>query len=344
MTDTAEDPKGSVTDSRPDGRGISFRKDPKRFLSAYAGQVGITGAFIALWLTFVFAAPDTFLKLDIYRAFAATIPMFGIVALPLTLVIVAGEIDLSFPSVMALGMVGFVLVWEATGNVGLAVLTALLIGAAAGLLNAFIVVKIGVPALVATIGTMFFFRGLATVLIGGRNITLAPTRDSILFRVFVGKFHGFPLQSFWLLLVAVAVWILLNRHKFGAAVYVIGDNIQTAELQGIKTGRVRMILFVLVGVAAAFAGILSSLFIVSFFPSVGEGQLLPALAAVFVGGTSVFGGKGTILGTVLGAFMIGTIQAGIVAVGLTGFYTELIYGAVIVVSVSIHAVVQRRFG
>ena len=152
------------------------------------------------------------------------------------------------------------------------------------------------------------------------------------------------MQFFWLLLVAAAVWILLNRHKFGAAVYVIGDNVQTAELQGIKTGRVRMILFVLVGVAASFAGILSSLFIVSFFPSVGEGQLLPALAAVFVGGTSVFGGKGTILGTVLGAFMIGTISAGIVAVGLTGFYTQLIYGAVIVVSVSIHAVVQRRFG
>jgi simple sugar transport system permease protein len=341
MTDLVTDTAAAAAIS---GRGVSLRDDPKRFLSTYAGQVGITGAFFALWIAFLIAAPDTFLHKEIYIAFAATIPMFGIVAMPLTLVVVAGEIDLSFPSVMALGMVGFVLVWEGTGNVPLAVLTALIIGAAAGLFNALMVVTIGVPALVATIGTMFFFRGLATVVIGGRNVTLAPTRDAILFRMFVGKLFGIPMQFFWLLLAAAVTWILLNRHKYGAAVYVIGDNAQTAELQGINTGRVRAVLFVLVGVASAFAGILSSLFIVSFFPSVGEGQLLPALAAVFVGGTSVFGGKGTILGTLLGAFMIGTIQAGIVAVGLTGFWTELIYGAVIVVSVSIHAIVQKRFG
>lgn len=323
---------------------MSLRDDPKRFMSTYAGQLGITGAFLLLWLGFVVAAPDTFLKPNIYAAFAATIPLFGIVAMPLTLVVTAGEIDLSFPSTMALGMVGFVLVWEATESVPLAFLTALVIGALAGLFNGLVIVRIGVPALVATIGTLFFFRGLSLVVIGGRNVTLTGTRESILFRLFVGKFAGIPMQLFWFLLIAAATWILLNRHKYGAAIYVIGDNAQTAELQGIDTARVRAISFVLVGIAAAFAGVISSLFIVSFFPSVGEGQLLPALAAVFVGGTSVFGGKGTVWGTLLGAFMIGTINAGIVAVGLTGFYTELIYGAVIVVSVSIHAMVQRRFG
>jgi simple sugar transport system permease protein len=207
-----------------------------------------------------------------------------------------------------------------------------------------VIVRIGVPALVATIGTLFFFRGLSLVVMGGRNVTLTALRDTFLFRLFVGEFFGIPMQFLWFLLVTAVTWVVLNRHRYGAAVYVIGDNIQTAELQGIRTKRVRTVLFVLVGVAAAFAGILSSLFIVSFFPSVGEGQLLPALAAVFVGGTSVFGGKGTVWGTFLGAFMIGTINAGIVAAGLTGFYTEFIYGAVIVVSVSIHALVQRRFG
>jgi simple sugar transport system permease protein len=339
MTDTP-----AVVDEADWGRGVSLRKDPKRFASTYAGQLGITGAFLVLWLVFLIAAPDTFLHWKIYAAYAATIPLFGIVAMPLTLVVTAGEIDLSFPSVMALAMVGFIKVWEATNNVPLAVLTALAIGVAAGLFNAFVIVNIGVPALVATIGTMYFFRGLATVVIGGRNIALGTTDSAILFRLFVGKFHGLPMQFLWLLLIAVATWILLNRHKYGAAIYVIGDNVQTAELQGIKTGQKRFILFILVGVAAAFAGIVSSLYIRSFFPSLGSGQLLPALAAVFVGGTSVFGGKGTVWGTLLGAFMIGTIEAGIVAVGLTGFYTDMIYGAVIVVSVSIHAMVQRRFG
>jgi len=316
----------------------------KRFMYTYAGQIGITLAFLLLWLGFVLLAPRTFLAPQIYAAFGATIPLFGIVAIPLALVIIAGEIDLSFPSTMALGMVGFVLVWEATGNVVLGVLAALLVGAIAGIINGIVVVWIGVPSLVATIGTLFFFRGLSLVVIEGRNVSLLETKGSILFKLFVGKFYGVPMQSFWLLLVTVAAWILLNRHRYGAAVYVIGDNVETAELQGINTKRVRFVLFILVGVSAAFAGILSSFFIVSFFPSVGEGQLLPALAAVFVGGTSVFGGEGTVWGTLVGAFMIGTIAAGIVAIGLTGFYTEFIYGAVIITSVSVHALVRRRFG
>lgn len=345
MRDTLSDSASPMLDAATlSGRGVSLWREPKRFVRTYAGQLGITGASLVLWLAFVISAPGTFLRGDIYGAFAATIPLFGIVAMPLTLVVVAGEIDLSFPSTMALGMVGFVLMWEATGNVPAAVATSLVIGAIAGLINGFVIVRIGVPALVATIGTLFFFRGLSLVVMGGRNVTLTALRDTFLFRLFVGEFFGIPMQFLWFLLVTAVTWVVLNRHRYGAAVYVIGDNIQTAELQGIRTKRVRTVLFVLVGVAAAFAGILSSLFIVSFFPSVGEGQLLPALAAVFVGGTSVFGGKGTVWGTFLGAFMIGTINAGIVAAGLTGFYTEFIYGAVIVVSVSIHALVQRRFG
>lgn len=344
MTDIEGSTASRAQSSSISGRGVSPLSDPKRFISTYAGQIGVTAALLVLWLAFVVAAPETFLRSNIYAAFAATIPLFGIVAMPLTLVVAAGEIDLSFPSTMALGMVGFVLVWEATANVGLGVATALIIGATAGLFNGLVVVRIGVPALVATIGTLFFFRGLSLVVIGGRNVTLIATRDSFLFELFVGKFFGIPMQFLWLLAIAAVMWILLNRHRYGASVYVIGDNSETAELQGIRTKRVRTLLFVLVGVAAAFSGVLSSLFIVSFFPSVGEGQLLPALAAVFVGGTSVFGGKGTIWGTLVGAFMIGTINAGIVAAGLTGFYTQFIFGAVIVVSVSIHALVQRRYG
>ncbi|HLF43249.1 MAG TPA: ABC transporter permease [Acidimicrobiia bacterium] len=322
----------------------SENRDIRGFFRRYAGQAGITVAFLLLWLLFVLFAPDTFLSGRIYAAFAATVPMFAIVAIPLTLMIVAGEIDLSFPSTMGLGMVGFVLVWEATGNVSLGVLAALVIGAAAGLFNGLIVVYVNVPALVVTIGTLFVFRGLELVIIGGRNVSLVATRASLPHRLLVGELAGIPTQLLWLLVVAVIGWVFLNRHRFGAAVYVIGDNRDTADLMGIHSGLIRILLFVIVGVAAAFAGILSSLFIDSFFPTVGEGQLLPALAAVFVGGTSVFGGKGTIYGTVLGAFMIGAIAAGIIAAGLTGFYTEFVFGLVIVVSVSVHAIVQRRVG
>ena len=112
---------------------------------------------------------------------------------------------------------------------------------------------------------------------------------------------------------------------------------------GIPIRRTRITLFVLTGLMAAFAGLLNSLQIVNFYPGMGDGYLLPTLAAVFVGGTSVFGGRGSVWGTFIGAFMIGGITAGIIASGLTDYYTNLVYGAVILISVSIHAVLQRRF-
>ena len=112
---------------------------------------------------------------------------------------------------------------------------------------------------------------------------------------------------------------------------------------GVPMRRTRIMLFVIVGLAAAFAGLMNSLAVVNFYPSMGPGYLLPTLAAVFVGGTSVFGGRGSIYGTFIGAFMIGGITAGIVAIGLTDYYVNLIYGAIILISVSIHAVLQRRF-
>jgi len=214
----------------------------------------------------------------------------------------------------------------------------------AGLLNGVIVVGIGIPSLVVTIGTQFFWRGAVLVLLGGKGSTLVDAKGTLVYNAMVGKIGGFPLQMLWLVLIAVLTWVLLNRHRFGAHVYVIGDNKNTAELMGINTRLTRMLVFAFVGTAAAFAGILASMHVSFFWPSLGDGYLLKTLAAVFLGGTSVFGGVGTILGTFIGAFIIGAIEAAIVAIGLTGFWTQLIYGFIIIVSVSMHAILRRRLG
>jgi simple sugar transport system permease protein len=202
---------------------------------------------------------------------------------------------------------------------------------------------IGLPSLVVTIGTQFLFRGLTLVLVAGKSFTLVETRGDPAREVLVGKPLGVPMEFWWLLGSAALAWVLLNRHRLGQNAYVIGDNPQTAQLMGIPSRRTRITLFVLTGVAAALAGLMNSLQIVNFYPNMGSGYLLPTLAAVFVGGTSVFGGRGSVYGTFIGAFMIGGIAAGIVAVGLTDFWTSFIYGAIILVSVSIHAILQRRF-
>jgi len=322
------------------------RSPASEFARKWASQIGITVAFLLLWGVFLILAPDTFSGDRIYKAFGQTIPYFGIIALMLTMVIVAGDIDLSFPSVMALGMVGFVWVWDATGNVAFAAITSIGVGAAAGLFNGLVITIVGLPSLVVTIGTQFLFRGVTLVLVGGSSYALGgeggirgdPTRELL-----VGKPFGIPMEFIWFSAIAILAWVLLNRHRLGGNTYIIGDNTQTARLMGLPIRTTRIILFVLTGMAAALAGMMMSMQVVNFYPNLGTGLLLPALAAVFVGGTSVFGGRGSIYGTFIGALMIGAIPAGIIASGLTDFWTNAIYGAIILISISIHAVVQRRF-
>lgn len=314
-----------------------------KFMRHNGTQLGIFAVFIALWLVFILAAPDTFLASNIYWAFMSTIPFFAISAMPLTIAVISGEIDLSFTSIMAIGMVIFILIYNATGSIWLAFIGSLVTGIVAGLLNGVIVVMFGIPSLVATIGTQFFFRGLALVLSEGKSGSLVYTKESILHPLLVGKIGGvLPMQFVWLVIITILCWILLNRTKFGAHVYLIGDNSESAALMGVNTVRTRILVFILVGVISAFAGVLASLYVTYFWPSLGEGYLMKTLASVFLGGTSVFGGIGTIFGSFLGAFIIGAIEAATVAVGLTGFYTQLIYGLIIVISVSMHAFLRRR--
>jgi simple sugar transport system permease protein len=321
-----------------------------RFARAYGTQLGILGVFFGLWIIFIISAPTTFLKPQIYNAFMSTVPFFAIMAIPLTMLVIAGEMDLSFPSIMAMGMVAFLLTYGATTSIAsvslrvvLAFLAALVTGTLIGWLNGLIVVKFGIPSLVATIGTQFFWRGAVLVLSQGKSGTLSYVKESFLHPLLVGKIGGtFPTQMIWLIVIAILGWVLLNRHKFGAHIYLIGDNANSAELMGVNTKRVRVQAFMLIGLLSAFAGVIASFHVVYFWPSLGEGHLLSTLASVFLGGTSVFGGTGTILGTFIGAFIIGAIEAATVAVGLTGFWTELIYGLIIVLSVIMHAYLRKR--
>jgi simple sugar transport system permease protein len=315
----------------------------KNFLRNNGTQLGMIFVFFGIWLFFILSAPETFLSPQIYYAFMATTPFFAIMALPLTMVIIAGEMDLSFSSIMAIGMVAFVFIFEPTGNVALAVVAALAAGVAAGLLNGGLVVGIGIPSLVATIGTQFFLRGLALVLLQGQGATLVAARETLIYQLLVGKSIGkIPNQFWWSIGIAILCWIILNRTRLGAHIYLIGDNVQSARLMGVNVNRTRLAVFIMMGLASAFAGVLASLQVSFFWPSLGEGYLLSTLASVFLGGTSVFGGTGTILGTFLGSYIIGAINAGIVAIGLTGFWTELIYGLIIIISVSMHVIMQRR--
>ena len=146
----------------------------------------------------------------------------------------------------------------------------------------------------------------------------------------------------WTIIIAIVVWFFLNRHKYGAHLYLTGDNIDSARLMGVNVDRTKMIAFAAVGLAAALAGLVQSAELKYYWPTLGDGYLLHTLASVFLGGTSVFGGAGTIFGTFLASFIIYAINPGIVAVGLTQYYTQVIYGFIIVAPVGAPLRMARR--
>src|SRR3989337_1186102 len=158
-----------------------------RFVRAYGTQLGILGVFFTLWLIFIVSAPGTFLQPEIYNAFMSTVPFFAMMAIPLTMVVIAKEIDLSFPSTMAMGMVTFLLTYNATTSVALAFVGALITGIFIGWLNGIIIVRFGIPSLVATLGTQFFWRGAVLVLSQGKTGSLIYARESLLHPLLVGK-------------------------------------------------------------------------------------------------------------------------------------------------------------
>lgn len=309
----------------------------------YRRQLGLIVIAFLLMVLFMVTSPRVFLGPNIYLSFLTTVPFVGIMGLGITIILVTGEIDLSFPAVMAFSGYVFATLYELTGSALLGFVGSIATGAVAGLCNGLLITRIGIPSIVVTLGMQFLLRGSTHVLAAGFQKVLRGIANNPLHTIFVSKVGGIvPAQSLWFAFLTLFLWVMLFRHKFGDHILIVGDNEDTASMMGINVKRTKVLVFVLMGVLAAFAGLLDSMRMRTWWPTMGEGYLMTTFATVFVGGTSMFGGEGTILGTFIGAFIIGSLEAGIVAAGLTGFWTQLIYGLIILVAVTLHAVFRRR--
>ena len=318
-------------------------KDALKFIREYKLQISILGILIILYTIFLIGNPAVFTQFPIYRSFMTTMPFFGLMAVSVTYVVTLGEMDLSFPSVLGISSWVFGTVFIATDSFVLAIVGCLLVGLVAGMINGLIVTKIGVPSIVATIGTMFLWRGLVNVLSHGKGIALVGLRESPLHDIFVGRAFGLiPAQFIWFVIITIGFSLVYRRHQYGSHLLYVGDNAESARMMGIDVDRVKIIAFMQMGFFAALAGIFLAAEVTYFWPTQGDGMLLTTLAAVFVGGTSVFGGTGTIFGTFIGVIIIGSLEAGIIAIGLTGFWVRFLNGLLITVSVSVYAFMLRR--
>jgi simple sugar transport system permease protein len=316
---------------------------------------GLTvGVVLALlYVVFIRTSPDVFLKPRIYTSFMQTISPQLILALGLTFVITAGEIDLSFPAVVALA--GFAFVWsyqniDAWWGPWAGLGLALVVGAGIGYINGLMVAGIGVPSIMATLAAQFFWYGVTVLVANGKSVAMTAIQDEAIHEVFVGRIQGIlpdqrgvpvglPAQALWALGLTIFMWFILNRHRFGEAVLFIGDNPEVARVMGVNVEATKIKLFTMMGAIAAFAGVLLTLDIGVFFPTQGEGYLLPVMAAVFIGGTSFAGGMGSVIGTFFGAYIIGSLEAGVVASGISGYWVQLVKGIVMAASVILNILI-----
>jgi ribose/xylose/arabinose/galactoside ABC-type transport system permease subunit len=215
----------------------------------------------------------------------------------------------------------------------------MLLGAFVGIL----VVYCSLSSLIAKLGMNFMLRGIIQIVMEGKSIALMSLTDSSARAVFSGTFFGIPVQMAWAVAFVIFAIFLFNRHRFGAQVKVVGDNPDSAGQMGIDVRRVRVMTFVFVGFGAACAGFFSTMINFTWWPTSGDGYLLPALASVFVGGTPTWGGIGTVAGGAIGAVIVSFIQTGVVGAGLSGFYVQFFNGLIIILSLIGHRWNQSRY-
>jgi rhamnose transport system permease protein len=255
-----------------------------------------------------------------------------LIALPMTLVIVTGEIDLSVASVVGLSSVLVGVLHEGGMSIPAAAAIALVVGALCGALNGYLVAHVGLPSLAVTIGTLALYRGLAVGILGTKAVTDFPADWTQRASETIGD-TGIPSVMLLFLVLAVAFALLLHFSAFGRGVYDIGLGSEAALFTGVKVQRTKFILFILTGAVSALAGIFYTLRFGSARGDNATGLELQVIAAVLLGGVSIFGGRGKLVGVIAGVLLIGVISSALRLQGITVNVINIIIGLLLVVSV-----------
>ncbi|HEY5095638.1 MAG TPA: ABC transporter permease [Candidatus Eremiobacteraceae bacterium] len=281
--------------------------------------------------TGVFFSTGNFLSIFLFMTSVA------IVGFGETLVIVSGEFDLSVGSIYGLCSMSVALLWAQGWPIAAAIAAGIVIGGLAGAFNALFLTRLRVNSFITTLGTLNLYQGL-TLLIS-HDVAFTPSTSQPGYDVyeFIGTSSpfGIPIQIFWLCGVFILMWLLLHRSVFGFWLAAIGGNPRAARAAHLPIERSKLYAFVISGVLAAVAGIIDFSLVSSVSPTAGSTLLFPVLAAVIIGGASLSGGRGTIFGTLVGAFLLEVLTNGLGLLG-AGAYAQLLFsGGVILVAVAV---------
>lgn len=291
----------------------------------------IVAILVAVWLYSYFFVAHFSGPLTTYYLFLDIAPTM-LMALPLTLVIVTGEIDLSIASVLGLSSVLIGLLYQAGVPVPVAILIALAAGVLCGLFNGFLVAYVGLPSLAVTIGTLALFRGIAVGLSGTRAVTNFP--ESWL-NLAQQKIPGTPVPTIVIPIIVLAIVFALILHfsSFGRGIFDIGLNKEAAHFTGVNVARTKLTLFAFSGLVSAFAGVFYTMYFGTSRGNNGLGLELQVVAAVLLGGISIFGGRGRLHGVIAGVLLIGVMSSALRLEGHPATVINIVIGLLLVLSV-----------
>lgn len=322
-------------------------------LSHFMETYGIVVVVMVMMMVLAAIKPDVFLSAENLTNILKQNASLALLALGMLVVIITGGIDLSVGSIFGMTAIIMGFLWQDSGlPLELAMLLGLGVGFIAGMINAFFIVIIGVPPLITTLATLALYRGIALGISEARSARGFPEwfqdigRGGIPVNLTIGDqtLAVIPWQLVIIVIAVVIFGVVLSRTTFGRSLYAIGNNEVAARFAGIRTGFAKFVIYTTSGVMASIAAIVFVSRVTTTRSDMGSGIELDAIAAVVLGGTSIFGGSGSILGTILGLILIQVLKNGLLLAGVRGDGTIIMIGGVLIIAVLVNNFIQSKLG
>ena len=301
---------------------------------------GIVGALVVMVLLLALASPN-FMTTGNLLSVVRQASTMAIIAIGTVFVLSAQDVDMSIGAIVGLVVIVAGLVLREGAPIPVAILAGLATGVLCGVVNATLSIALRIPTIIITLGTLGVFRGVGLMLTEGRPITEFPT-DNWFFQIVGGNIGPVPTSIVAMVVVAVVSYVLYHRTLLGRRVCQVGSNPTGARLAGIHVDRVRLQALLIQGFMCAVAGLLTLAFLGSVDPGVGIGTELVIIAAAIIGGASLSGGSGSIVGAVVGALMIALVRNGLAILGVDANWQQVVTGSVIIAAVSLDYFIKRR--
>ncbi|MER9424835.1 ABC transporter permease [Mesorhizobium sp. M0317] len=329
-----------MTDT-PAPRHIPDRLDKPLSSAIFSWEALLVVVAVAIFAINSFASPyflDAYSLSDLTFNFTEK----GLIAFAMALLIISGEIDLSVAAIIALASTMMGMAVQAGADTPVLVAIGIVVGLGCGAFNGLLVTRLGLPSIVVTIGTMSLFRGIAFIILGDQAYKGYPESFAFFGQGYVWWVVSFELVLF--LLAAVAYWFLLHRTSFGRRVFAIGNNPVAAQFSGVRVGRIKFILFCLTGLMAGIASVLITSRLGSTRPSIAQGYELEVITMVVLGGVSILGGSGSIVGVVLAAFIMGLVTFGLGLLNVPGIVMSIFIGLLLIFVIALPIVWRQLRG